>query len=131
ARAEPLDRSVDDPRVQLLKPLPGETLSVEHAGAKIFEHDVAAPHQILDDLLPLGRLQVHRDAALVRIQHREIEAVGAFHVLQLAAGNVAATRHLDLDHVGTHPRHQLGAGRARLDMTQIEDAYTFQAFAHP
>ena len=129
--AEPLDRGVDDPRVQLLKALPGEALPVEHAGAEILDDDVAAPDQLLDHRLALRRLQVDGDAALVRVQHREIEAVGALHVLQLAAGDVAAAGHLDLDHVGAHPRQQLRPGRARLDMAQIENAHTFESFAHP
>ena len=81
-------------------------------------------------VLPLGRLHVDRDAALVRVQHREIEAVGALHVLQLAAGDVAAAGQLDLDHVGAHPGQQLRPGRAGLDMAHIEDAHAFECFAH-
>ena len=77
--------------------------------------------------LPLRRLHVDGDAALVRVQHREIEAVGALHVLQLAAGDVAAAGQFDLDHVGAHPRQQLGPGRPRLDMGHIEDADAFEA----
>ncbi len=130
AGAEALDRGVDDARVQFLEPLPRKTLAVEHARAEIFEDHVAAPDQILDDPPAARRFQIDRDAALVRVQHREVEAVGALHVLQLAAGNVAAPRHLDLDHIGAHPRQQLGRRRPRLDMAEIENAHTFECLAH-
>src|SRR5207237_2931924 len=119
------------PRVQLLEALPGEALAIEHAGAEILDDDVAAPNQLLDHRLAFGRLQIDGDAALVRVQHREIEAVGASHILQLTAGDVAAAGHLDLDHIGTHPGQELGPGRTGLDMAQIEDPHTFQRFAHP
>src|SRR5207244_4764987 len=42
AGAEPLDRGVDDPRVQFLEARPGEALPVEHARAEILDDDVAA-----------------------------------------------------------------------------------------
>src|SRR5262249_51719463 len=108
----------------------GEALAVEHAGAEILDDNVAAPDQLLDHRLAFWRFQIDRDAALVRVQHREIEAVRTLDVLQLAAGDVAAARHLDLDHVRTHPRQQLRPGRAGLDMAQIEDTHTVKRFAH-
>ena len=80
--------------------------------------------------LPPGDFQVDRDAALVRVQHREIEAVGALHVAQLAARDVAAPGHLDLDDLGAHPGQELRRGRRRLDMPQIENAHAFQCLAH-
>src|ERR1700730_16781030 len=129
-RTEAFDRGVDDPRVQFLKALPGEALAVEHAGAEILDDHIGAPDQLLDHGPALRRLQIDRDAALVRIQHREIEAVRTLHVLQLAAGDVAAAGHLDLDHVGTHPGQQLRPGRARLNMAQIENAYAVKGFGH-
>ena len=131
ARAEPLDRGIDDARVDFLDALPGETLPVEHAGAEILDHDVAAPDQVFEDLLAARRFQVDRDAALVRVQHREIEAVGALDVPQLAARDVAASRHLDLDHVGAHPGQQLRRGRRRLHMAHVENADAFESLAHP
>jgi hypothetical protein len=130
AGAEALDRGVDDARVQFAEALPGETLAVEDAGAEILQYHVAPAHQFLDDLSALRRLQIYRDAALVRIEHREVEAVGARHIAQLAARDVAAPGHLDLDHVGAHPGEELRRRRPRLDMAEIENADAFQSFAH-
>src|SRR5262249_47828146 len=130
AGAKPLDRGVDDARVEFPDALPGKALAVEDARSEILDHHIAAPDQLLQYLLAAGRFEIDRDRALVRVEHREIEAVGALHVLQLAAGDVAAPRHLNLDHIGAHPREELGRGWRRLDVTHIEDAHTFQSFAH-
>ena len=61
--------------------------------------------------LPLRVLGIDRDRALVAVEHREIEAVGALHVAQLAARDVADARPLDLDAVGAHVGQKLRAGR--------------------
>ena len=83
----------------------------------------------LEDLLALGMLGVDRDRALVVVEHREIEAVRALHVAQLAARDVADARPLDLDHVGAEPGEQLRAGRARLHMGEVEDAHAVERLA--
>src|ERR1041384_1624960 len=54
AGAEALDRGVADSRIDLLDALPGEALPVEHAGAEILDHHVAAA----DQLLQIGRAHV-------------------------------------------------------------------------
>ena len=42
ARAEALERGVDEPRVDLLDALPGEAQPVDHAGAEVLHQDVGA-----------------------------------------------------------------------------------------
>ena len=64
------------------------------------------------------------------VQHREIQAVDTFDILQLTAGDVAHAGTLDFDHVGTEPRQQLRAGRAGLDMGKVEDFDAVECFAH-
>jgi hypothetical protein len=130
ARAEALDGGVDDPRVDLLDPLPGEALAVEHARRKILDQDVAFLEEPDEDLLPLRRLHVDGDAALVAVQHREIEAVRVRHVAQLGAGDVAAARQLDLDHVGPEPGEDLSGRRAGLDVRHVQNADPIQSLAH-
>src|ERR1700730_4755511 len=46
AGAEPLDRGVDDARVEFLEARPGEALPVEDPRPKIFDNYVAAAHQL-------------------------------------------------------------------------------------
>ena len=79
--------------------------------------------------LPFGCLRVDRDRALVAVEHREIEAVGALHVAQLAARDVADARPLDLDAVGAHVGEKLRAGRARLHVGEVEDAHAVERLA--
>ena len=85
--------------------------------------------QPLEDFLALGVLGVDGDRALVAVEHREVEAVRALHVAQLAARDVADAGPLDLDHVGAHVGEQLRAGRARLHVGEIEDAHAVERLA--
>ena len=101
--------------------LPGEPHAIERAGREVLDQHVAGLHQPLEHGHALLALGVERDRALVVVEHGEIEAVGARHVLQLAARDVALAGPLDLDHVGAEPGQQLGAGRARLDVREVED----------
>src|SRR6202035_1436507 len=75
-------------------------------------------------------LGVERDRTLVVVEHGEIQAVDIRNVLQLTAGDVADAGALDLDHVGTEPGQQLGAGRSRLDVGEIENANVRQRLGH-
>src|ERR1700728_3875603 len=127
---EALDRGHDQFRIDALDLLPGKPHSIEHAGADIFHQHVAAPDQRGPHFLALRVLGVERDRALVVIEHGEIQAVDIGDVLQLAAGDVADAGPLDLDHVGAEPRQQLRAGRARLDVGEIENANALQRLGH-
>ncbi len=62
------------------------------------------------------------------VQHGEIEAVHLGDVLQLAAGDVACARPLDLDHIGPEPGQKLRAGRPGLDMGEIKDFHAIKGF---
>src|SRR5262249_39122868 len=69
--------------------------------------------------------------ALVPVEHGEVQAVGALHVAQLPAGDVANAGPLNLDAVSAHVTKQLRAGRARLDVGEIEDAHPIERLAGP
>ncbi len=86
-------------------------------------------NQPVDDLLALGILGVDGDRALVAVEHREIEAVRAFDVAQLPARDVADARPLDFDHVRPHITEQLGAGRARLHVCEVEHTHAVERLA--
>src|SRR5262249_13243356 len=127
--AEALDRGHDHARIGLVNVLPGQAHAVERAGREILHQHVAVLDQPIEDFLTLGMLGVDGDRTLAAVEHGEIEAVGAFDVAQLAAGDVAHTGPLDLDHVGAHIGEQLRAGRARLHMGEIEDANAVERLA--
>src|SRR6266567_3556897 len=74
-------------------------------------------------------LAVDRDRALVAVEHREIEAVGTFHVAQLPTRDVTYAGPLDLDAVGAHVAQQLGAGRPRLHVGEVEDSHAIERTA--
>src|SRR5262249_32754445 len=120
SRAEALDGSVDHARVELLDALPGEAHAVEGAGSKVLDQDIAPLDQALENLQALLVLAVDGDRALVVVEHGEVQAVDLGNVLQLSARDVAAARALDLDHVGTKPGEQLGAGRPRLHVREVQ-----------
>ena len=120
AGAEALDRGHDHARIQLPHPLPAEPQPVDRAGRQVLDHHVAGPHQALQHLLAGRVLAVELDRALVVVEHGEIEAVGARLVDQLAARRIAGARPFHLDHVRPEPGQQLGAGRPRLDVGEVE-----------
>ena len=127
--AEALHRGHDHARIGLVDVLPGEPHAVERAGREILHQHVAMLDQPVEDFLALGMLGVDGDRALVAVEHGEIEAVGALHVAQLAARDVADAGPLDLDAVGAHIGEKLGAGRPRLHMGEIEDAHAVERLA--
>jgi hypothetical protein len=129
AGAEALDRRHDHARVGLVDVVPGQSHAIEGAGREVLDQHVAVPDQPLEDFLALGVLGIDGDRPLVAVEHREIEAVLALHVAQLPAGHVAGTGPLHLDTVGAHVAEQLGAGRTRLDMGEIEDADALEGLA--
>ena len=126
ARAEALHRGDDHARIELVDVLPGQPHAVERAGREILDQHVAMLHQPIEDFLALGMLGVDRDRALRAIEHGEIEAVGALHVAQLAARDVADAGPFDLDHVGAHIGEQLRAGRPRLHVREVENFHAFE-----
>ncbi len=124
--AEALHRGHDHARIELVDMLEGEPHAVERAGREILDQHVAQLDQPVEDFLALGMLAVDGDRALIAVEHGEVEAVGAFHVAQLPARDVAHARPLDLDAVGAHIAEQLRAGRSRLHMGEIEDVHAVE-----
>ncbi len=121
-----LHRGDDHARIELVDVLEGEPHAVERARREILHQHVAFLHQPIEDFLALRVFAVDRDRALRAIEHGEIETVGAFHVAQLAARDVADARPFHLDHVGAHEGEKLGAGRPRLHMREVEDTHAVE-----
>ena len=121
AGAKSLDRCEDDARVDFLDSLPGKAHAVKRSGCEVLDHHVTDLDESGQDL-PAGLvLRVELDRTLVVVEHREIQAVGSGHVHQLLPGRVAHARTLDLDHVRPEPCKKLGAGRAGLDMGEVQN----------
>src|SRR5262245_21157885 len=72
---ESLDRRVDHARVDLLDLLPGKAHPIDRAGREVFDHHIAFLDELCEDLITRRRFRVQRHAALVAVQHREIETV--------------------------------------------------------
>jgi len=107
APAEAFDGGVDDARVDLLQTFPAEAKPIHHPGAEVLHQDVGLSDEVSKDLLPVVALQVQGDAALVAVEHGEVEAVDVGHVAQLGPSDVAASRWLDLDDLGAEPGEHL------------------------
>src|SRR5919112_1558038 len=122
ARAEALERRVDQARVELVQVLPGEPEAVHDARAEVLDQDVGAGHELAEDLLALVGLHVEGEAPLVAVEHREVQRVHVRQIAELAAGDVPPAGLLDLDDVGSHPREELRADRAGLHVRHVEDA---------
>src|SRR5258708_5065791 len=93
------------------------------------------PRKIEHALLHRGRDLLPRAGHVALIQlrdhaKRDIQAVDGRRVLQLTARCVATAGAPDLEHAGADPRQQLRAGRARLDVGEIENAGARERCCH-
>src|SRR4051794_40384504 len=122
ARAEALQRRVDQARVELVQVLPREPEPVHDARPEVLDHDVGSVDELAEDLLALVGLHVEGEAPLVAVEHREVQRVHVRQIAELAAGDVTAAGLLDLDDVGSHPREELRADRAGLHVRHVDDA---------
>ena len=81
------------------------------------QHEVRLLHQALEQPLPLGRLEVERDPALVVVEREPVEALlritFAVEIRPDAPGGVP-TRTLHLDHVRAQIAQRLAAKKAQL-----------------
>ena len=87
--AKTLDGSEDQPRVDALQLVPPEAHTLDRAGAEVLGKDVEPRQQLSKDPLALRGLHVQRDAPLVAVEHREVEAVDSWDVAQLLARDIA------------------------------------------
>jgi hypothetical protein len=117
-------------RIDFLDPLPAEAHAVDRAGCEVLHHHIAGLDQLLEDLLAGRGLGVERDAALVAVQHGEVEAIHVGDIAQLTPGRIAHPRPLDLEHVGAEPRQELRTGRPRLHMSHVQHPDSFKRLAH-
>src|SRR5579863_1779625 len=130
-RTEALDRRHDHTRVELMDMLERQTHAVERAGSEVLNEHIASLHQPVEHLLAFGIFGIDGDRAFAAVEHGEVEAVGALHVAQLAAGDVAHSRALDFDHVRAHEGEKLGAGWPRLHVREIEHANALKRPSRP
>ncbi len=126
ARPKTFDRGDDHARIELVDVLPGEPHAVERARREILDQHVALLDQAIENGFALGMFGIDGDRTLRAVEHREIEAVGAFHVAQLAARDVADAWPFNFDDIGAHVSKELGAGRPRLHMREVEDFHAFE-----
>ena len=102
---EPLQRAVDQPRVQRVHGVPTETEAIHRAGAEILDQHIGVAHQVLRHRQPVRRFHVDADAALVAVEVGE-EAGGE---TMQPAGAIAIGCRLDADHVGAQIRQHHAA----------------------
>src|SRR5262249_1411216 len=93
-------------------------------------HDIAFLDQFCEDPGAGRGLRIQRDASLVGVQHREIQAVDTRNIAQLTPRRVTFAGPLDLDDVGAEPRHDLLARWTRLHVRHIQNPNTLESFPH-
>ena len=123
ARPKTFHRGDDHAGVELVDVFPRQSHAVERPGGKILHKHVAVPDQSIEDFLALRIFRIDRDRALRPIQHGEIEAVGALHVAQLSARDVADAGPFYLDDVGAQIGEQLRAGGTGLHMGEVQNLH--------
>src|SRR5262249_34356627 len=114
----------------LLNFFPWKTHAIDRTGGKVFHHYVTLLDQFREYLFAYLSFWVQRNAALVAVQHCEIETVDTGLIAQLPPRRISFTRSFNLDNIGAEPRQNLGARRSRLHVRHIQDPNTLQSFTH-
>ena len=128
--AEPLAGGIDYARIDLPDDLPTESLAVQSAGRKVFDQHVTLLDQLPKNLLSFWGLGVDGDAALIAVEHGEIQAIDIGQVPELLAGDIASPRQFDFDNVRAKPGEHLGTRRPHLDVGHVKNTDTVQSFSH-
>ena len=126
AGAEPFGLAVDDRRIDRADHVGAEAEPLDRAGGEVLAEHVGLLRHLLHQLDAARILQVDRDRLLVGVVLQEIIGVLA----RLSAGRAAGIAHLGvlhLHHLGAHPGQGFGAGRASLELGQVEDFHAGQA----
>src|SRR5438093_3405397 len=126
AFAEALDRSEDDPRVELLNVLPAKPHPVHRAWPEILDQHVGLADKLLHDRLAFGRLGVQLQRPLVAVELREIQRVQIGDIPQLMARNVANAWPRDFHYIGAEPRQHLATCWSSLYAGKIDNFDSFQ-----
>jgi hypothetical protein len=105
-------------------------LAIQYTWSEVLDQNIGALDQLGQDPTALVGLEVEREAPLVAVEHREIEAVDAWDVAKLGARYITAARQFDFDNVGAEPGEDLGATRTGLNVGQVENADAGQRLIH-
>src|SRR5271166_5846520 len=116
AVAKAFDLGIDDRRIDAADDIIAEAQTLNRAGREVLGEDVRLLHHLLDQCQTALIFEVDGQRALVGVVHHEIVGVA-----KAGAAGFAARR-LHLGDVGAHPGERLGAGRAGLELRQVEDA---------
>ena len=123
AGAKALDAQIDDLRVALAHHVVADVELLDDTGAVVLDEDIVLRRHRQQQLPALGRAEVERDAALVRVPDDEVLPV------DVVAGGaappwVADAGLLHLHHVGAEPGEALRAGCARLVLRHVENPHS-------
>ena len=128
--AEPFAGGINYARIDLPYDLPAESLAVQRTGRKVLDQHVTLLDQLPKNLLSFWGLGVNGDAALIAVEHGEIQAVDIRQVPELLAGDIAPPRQFDFDDVRAEPGEHLGARRPHLDVGHVKNTDSVQSFSH-
>ena len=126
ALAEALDLRVDDAAVDRLDDVIGQAQSLDGAGGEVLYHHVGPSEHVLDEYEAPRRLEIDRDGLLVGVEGVEVVRIGVRLARAEPAAGIAHLRVLDLHDLGAQPSEGLRAGRAGLELGEIDDLHALQ-----
>src|SRR5688500_6099309 len=98
-----------------------EAEAPERTGAEVLHHHVRPGDQPVEDVAPLGCLEIERHALLVAVDPQEIRALRLDERRPPGAGIVTPARLFDFDDARAHVAEQHRAIWARKNARQVED----------
>ncbi len=100
------------------------------AGLEVLNHHIELRQQVMDQLLPFRRLQVHRDGPLVAVHAVVVGGLRLADAHAPVAGVVAASGVLHLDDFGAEVGQHLPAQGACKHARQVQDPHAFEWHVH-
>ncbi len=118
---EPGNAKHDQVRLCLLEPVDSQLPALERAGPEVLDQDVGKRDEPEQDLPATSLTEIEREGALVAAGDLPPERDALVPGAQRANG-VAASRVLDLDHVGSEVAQQRAGERPGHHVAEVEDA---------
>ncbi len=119
------DAHHDQAWVQCVQRFPAQAPAFQHAGAEVFNDDIALQGQFTSNLLAFGLAQIQRNGTLVATLHAPPQG-GVFVQLPPAAQRVALAGRFDLDDIGPKLGQQAAGIGAGNQGTQLQDFDAFE-----
>ena len=112
--------SQNDSWIQFLNTFPGKAHTVQCTRSEVFDHNVGFFDHLFQKFFAFRSFHVQFNRTFVTVEHREIQGVNVWFVLQPSTSHISGTTSFNLDDVCAQETHHLCTGRTCLDVGEVK-----------